>query len=80
MYDHLISKEDLNKVQKHFLEIGKGKSSIIKCRWMFKDGQYIHISMKSIAIAIDEMKVSFILFQVFAPEPTFRDKSSEYFV
>jgi len=50
----LISKEDLDKVQKHFLEIGKGKSSIIECRCMIKSGDCIQISMKSVPIVIDD--------------------------
>src|SRR3954452_8068280 len=32
----LVCKEDLDKVQKHFFEIGKGKPSVIECRCMIK--------------------------------------------
>ena len=53
-FKDLISKEDLDKVQKHFLEIGEGKSSIVECRCMIKSGHCILVSMKSVPIVIDD--------------------------
>ena len=53
-FKDLICKEDLDKVQKHFLEIGKGKSSIVECRCMIKSGHCILVSMKSVPIVIDD--------------------------
>ena len=53
-FKDLISKEDLDKVQKQFLEIGKGKSSIVECKCMIKNGHCIHVSMKSVPIVIDD--------------------------
>ncbi|MCQ6277243.1 PAS domain S-box protein [Bacillus sp. V3B] len=56
-FKELISKEDMDKVQKHFLEIGKGKSSIIECKCMIKSGHCILVSMKSVPIVIEDKKV-----------------------
>jgi PAS domain S-box-containing protein len=53
-FKDLIRKEDLDKVQKHFLEIEKGKSSIVECRCMIKSGHCILVSMKSVPIEIDD--------------------------
>ena len=50
----LICKEDLDKVQKQFFEIGKGKPSIVECRCMIKSGYCILVSMKSVPIVIDD--------------------------
>ena len=53
-FKDLISKEDLDKVQKQFLEIGKGKSSIVECQCIIKSGHCIQVSMKSVPIVIDD--------------------------
>ena len=50
----LICEEDLDKVQKHFLEIGEGKSSFVESRCMIKSGRCILVSMKSVPIVIDD--------------------------
>lgn len=60
----LISKEDWDKVYKHFLEITKGKSSIVECKFNIKNGHYIQISMKNIPIMIDGKIVGvFVIFK-----------------
>jgi PAS domain S-box-containing protein len=56
-FKDLIIKEDLDKVQKHFLEIGKGKSSMIECRCMIKSGHCIIVSMKSVPILVEDKMV-----------------------
>ncbi|MGG2091666.1 ATP-binding protein [Bacillus sp. S13(2024)] len=56
-FKDLINKEDLYKVQEHFLEIGKGKSSMIECRCMIKSGHCILVSMKSVPILIEDKMV-----------------------
>ena len=50
----LICNEDLDKVQKHFFEIGKGKPSVVECRCMIKSGRCILVSMTSVPIVIDD--------------------------
>ena len=50
----LICNEDLDKVQKHFFEIGKGKPSFVECRCMIKSGHCILVSMTSVPIVIDD--------------------------
>ena len=56
----LISKEDLEKVQKQFLEIEKGKSSIVECQCIIKSGYCIQVSMKSVPIVIDDKIVGIL--------------------
>lgn len=56
-FKDLINKEDLDKVQEHFLEIGKGKSSMVECRCMIKSGHCILVSMKSVPILIEDKMV-----------------------
>ncbi|MGG2065189.1 ATP-binding protein [Bacillus sp. S14(2024)] len=56
-FKDLINKEDLYKVQEHFLEIGKGKSSMVECRCMIKSGHCILVSMKSVPILIEDKMV-----------------------
>ena len=50
----LICEEDLDKVQKHFLEIGKGMSSNLEVKCMIKSGRCIFVSMTSVPIVIDK--------------------------
>lgn len=50
----LICEEDLDKVQKHFWEIGKGKSSNVEAKCMIKSGHCILVSMTSVPIVIDK--------------------------
>jgi PAS domain S-box-containing protein len=56
-FKDLINKEDLDKVQEHFLEIGKGKSSMVECRCMIKSGHCILVNMKSVPILIEDKLV-----------------------
>ena len=61
-FKDLISKEDMEKVQKHFLEIGKGKSSIVECRFIIKSGDCVLVSMKSVPIVIkDKIEGIFVI-------------------
>ena len=46
----LICEEDLDKVQKHFLEIGEGKSSSLSPGVMIKSGLCILVSMTSVPL------------------------------
>ena len=52
-----ICEEDLDKVQKHFSKIEKGKPSIIECRCMIKGGICILVSMTSVPIVVEDQIV-----------------------
>jgi PAS domain S-box-containing protein len=52
-FKDLVNKEDLYLVQEHFLEIEKGKFSVLECRCMTKSGHSILVSMKGVPIIIE---------------------------
>ena len=56
-FKDLICEKDLDKVQKHFHEIGKETSFMIECRCLTKNGNCIIVSLKSVPIVIEERMV-----------------------
>ncbi|HVI21490.1 MAG TPA: PAS domain S-box protein, partial [Bacillus sp. (in: firmicutes)] len=68
----LICNEDLDKVQKHFFEIGRGKPSVVECRCMIKSGHCILVSMTSVPIVIDDKIVG--MFAIIRDITAIKDK------